>query len=356
MPDTESRSDVTALTVQLLSAYLANNTVASDDLANLIRTTRSALTEDVNPAPAEPAQETYVPAVTARKSLASPEHVLSLIDGKPYKTLKRHLARHGLTPDSYRERYKLPSSYPMVAPSFAAKRREIAQKIGLGVRSKPRPGAPEQQNHAAAASDKSGTATTSRKNGAAKAETQKAASAARSRARAAVDKTAPATSSGPQAANDKPVAAKAAAASKKTAAVAEKDIMPAAEAKPGTSPSPKVQTTPSDKAKLKPGAVAARSKPAAGAAKRPARTKATDATNAPVIGEPRAKADPAATAQAGPARGAKLSLFRTKAGKTGGGDAVVPDAAPATPSEAIPARKAPKVKRMARMPAANSPQ
>jgi predicted transcriptional regulator len=354
MPDTESRSDVTALTVQLLSAYLANNTVASDDLAGLIRTTRSALTEDVKPAPAEPVEEIYIAAVTPRKSLASPEHILSLIDGKPYKTLKRHLTRHGLTPDSYRERYKLPSSYPMVAPSFAAKRREIAERIGLGIRSKPRRGATEQQNHAAAASDKSGTATTSRKNGAAKAETQKAASAARSRSKAAVDKTKPAASSGPHAANDKPVAAKAAAAPRKTAAVAEKDTKPTANVRSDTSSSSKVQNSPGENAKPKRETVV--TKPAAGATKRPARTKAPHATDRPVIGARPAKADPATTAQARPARGAKLGLFAAKAGKTESGNTGTPDAAPATSSETSPARKAPKVKRMARMPAANSQQ
>lgn len=78
--------------------------------------------------------EVHTPAVSVRKSLSSPEYLVSLIDGKRYKTLKRHLASHGLTPDTYRERYGLPASYPMVAPEFAAKRREIAGRIGLGRR------------------------------------------------------------------------------------------------------------------------------------------------------------------------------------------------------------------------------
>lgn len=133
MSDIDPTSDVAALTVQLLSAYLANNTVASDDLADLIRTTRAALTEDTAAAaPEEP--ETFTPAVSVRKSLASSEHIISLIDGKRYKTLKRHLASHGLTPESYRTRYNLPASYPMVAPDYAAHRRAVAQKIGLGSR------------------------------------------------------------------------------------------------------------------------------------------------------------------------------------------------------------------------------
>jgi predicted transcriptional regulator len=72
------------------------------------------------------------PAVTVRKSLASKDHIISLIDGKPYTTLKRHLGAHGLTPAQYRERYGLKSDYPMVAPAYAEKRRELAKKIGLG--------------------------------------------------------------------------------------------------------------------------------------------------------------------------------------------------------------------------------
>jgi predicted transcriptional regulator len=137
MTETDQTSDVAALTVQLLSAYLANNTVGSDDLADLIRSTRAALTEDAIVAEAPPEPETFTPAVSVRKSLASSEHIISLVDGKPYKTLKRHLASHGLTPESYRSRYNLPANYPMVAPDYAAHRRAVAQKIGLGSRKAP---------------------------------------------------------------------------------------------------------------------------------------------------------------------------------------------------------------------------
>jgi len=136
MAELENPADVTALTVQLLSAYLTNNTVASENLAELIRTTRAALTQDTAEAAPVEEPEVHTPAVSARKSLSSPEHLISLIDGKPYKTLKRHLAANGLTPETYRERYKLPANYPMVAPDFAAKRRAIAEQIGLGNRPK----------------------------------------------------------------------------------------------------------------------------------------------------------------------------------------------------------------------------
>jgi predicted transcriptional regulator len=137
MNEIEKSSEVAALTVQLLSAYLANNTVPSEGLPDLIRSTKAALTEDIAADAPAAESETFTPAVSVRKSLASQDHIVSLIDGKPYKVLKRHLATHGLTPDAYRERYGLPASYPMVAPSFAAHRRAIAERIGLGNRNRP---------------------------------------------------------------------------------------------------------------------------------------------------------------------------------------------------------------------------
>lgn len=122
--------DLTTLTVQLLSAYVANNSVASEDLAALITTTRTALSGE--PKAETPTEPEYPAAVTVRKSLASRDHILSMIDGKPYKTLKRHLTTHGLTPADYRARYNLSKDYPMVAPGYSEQRREVAQRLGLG--------------------------------------------------------------------------------------------------------------------------------------------------------------------------------------------------------------------------------
>jgi predicted transcriptional regulator len=81
----------------------------------------------------------YKPAVSIEESLASPDQILSLIDGKPYKALKRHLSTHGLTPAEYRSRYGLPVDYPLVAPSYSAARREVARKLGLGGKRKNSP-------------------------------------------------------------------------------------------------------------------------------------------------------------------------------------------------------------------------
>jgi predicted transcriptional regulator len=131
MADSE-QPDLTTLTVQLLSAYFANNSVPSNEIAALIDTTRTALAGKTEPD--LPALPEYVPAVTVRKSLSSRDQILSMIDGKPYKTLKRHLAGHGLTPAEYRSRYNLPADYPIVAPGYSEQRREVARKLGLGRR------------------------------------------------------------------------------------------------------------------------------------------------------------------------------------------------------------------------------
>jgi predicted transcriptional regulator len=66
-----------------------------------------------------------------RKSLASPDHIISMIDGKSYKTLRRHLSGNGLSPEEYRARYNLKSDYPMVAPTYSEARRTMAKSIGL---------------------------------------------------------------------------------------------------------------------------------------------------------------------------------------------------------------------------------
>lgn len=126
----DQQPDLATLTVQLLSAYVGNNAVPSNELADLIRTTKAALAEE--PAPAVSPEEEHIPAVSLKASLASRDHIISLIDGKPYKSLKRHLSTRGLSPDEYRTRYKLPSSYPMVAPAYSERRRQVAKQLGLG--------------------------------------------------------------------------------------------------------------------------------------------------------------------------------------------------------------------------------
>ena len=128
------------LAAELTMAWLGNpNTRAgSDDVLNFLRSTFQAVEGLSAPAAApvvEDAPQEYTPAVTARKSLANPEHIISMIDGKPYKTLRRHLSTNGLNPDEYRQRYGLKADYPMVAPAYSDSRRAMAKQIGLGRKS-----------------------------------------------------------------------------------------------------------------------------------------------------------------------------------------------------------------------------
>jgi predicted transcriptional regulator len=142
MPDTETKPNLTELTVDLLGAFVSNNNVRAEDLPKLIAETHAALAAIDAPAPApdEEAAPEFQPAVSVRKSLGSRDHIISMIDGKPYRSLKRHLSANGLTPDEYRQRYRLPASYPMVAPGYSEQRREVAKRLGLG--RKPRAAAP----------------------------------------------------------------------------------------------------------------------------------------------------------------------------------------------------------------------
>ena len=131
----ETKSDLRELTVDLVAAFVSNNVIGKDDLPGLIASTHAALAALGAPAsdvgPAASAVE-FPPAVSARRSLANHEHILSMIDGKPYRALKRHLTANGLTPATYRARYNLPASYPMVAPAYSQQRSEMAKKRGLG--------------------------------------------------------------------------------------------------------------------------------------------------------------------------------------------------------------------------------
>ncbi|MGF7154981.1 Ros/MucR family transcriptional regulator [Novosphingobium gossypii] len=242
MPETEITSDIAGLTVQLLSAYLSNNTVAAEDIAGLIRTTRAALVEDAAPASAEPEVQTYTPAVSVRKSLSSPDHILSLIDGKPYKTLKRHLASNGLTPQQYRERYSLPASYPMVAPTFTARRREIAEQIGLGNRK-------QLAGKAAAAAEETTNAEVAKESAPATAPTKRSAPTKSKPAKAPAKADAPASTS--TASASEPVKA----TPSKTAAKAKtgKPTAAKASAKKVDAPVAAAASTP-DAAKAKPAA------------------------------------------------------------------------------------------------------
>jgi predicted transcriptional regulator len=129
----DQQIDFVELTTDIVSAFVSNNPVRPSDLPDLIRNVHGALNGLAN-VTATTASEIEVEKPTAaqiRKSV-TPEGIVSFLDGKTYKTLKRHLNTHGLDPFNYRARFGLPADYPMVASEYAARRSALAKSIGLG--------------------------------------------------------------------------------------------------------------------------------------------------------------------------------------------------------------------------------
>jgi predicted transcriptional regulator len=118
---------------EIVSAYVSKNSVQRSDLASLINSVHGALTTATTAGSGEPAspEQTKVTAPQIRKSI-TPDFLISFEDGKRYKTLRRHLTLRGLTPQAYRDKWGLPIDYPMVAPSYAKQRSELAKALGLG--------------------------------------------------------------------------------------------------------------------------------------------------------------------------------------------------------------------------------
>jgi predicted transcriptional regulator len=121
------------MTAQVVASYVGNNTVASSQISEVIRTIFTTLngldgTDSIQNANGQK------PAVAIKKSI-TPEYIVCLEDGKRLKMLKRHLrTSYNLSPDEYRTKWGLPSDYPIVAPNYARQRSAFAKKIGLGKR------------------------------------------------------------------------------------------------------------------------------------------------------------------------------------------------------------------------------
>jgi predicted transcriptional regulator len=122
--------ELITLTADIVAAHVSNNSVPTAEVASLIQSVYNALQAVGGPAP-EPQAEKPKGAVSARSSI-KPDYLVSMIDGKQYKMLRRHISQHGYTPESYREAFGLPRDYPMVASNYAEQRRALAHKIGLG--------------------------------------------------------------------------------------------------------------------------------------------------------------------------------------------------------------------------------
>ena len=124
-------TDFIAQTADIVSAFVSNSSVLARDLPKLIWTIHDTLKSLASVEAVKP-QETREPAVSIKKSI-TPDYLICLDDGKPFKSLKRHLrTKYNLSPEQYREKWNLPKDYPMVAPNYAEARSALAKQAGLG--------------------------------------------------------------------------------------------------------------------------------------------------------------------------------------------------------------------------------
>jgi len=137
---TSSQSGAVSLTAELVAAYVANNSLPASELPGLMANVHAALQGLTGAASTEtPKAEKATPA-QVRKSI-TPDALISFEDGKPYKTLRRHLTLRGLSPEAYREKWGLPADYPMTSAAYSAQRSELARSLGLGQQRRKSPAA-----------------------------------------------------------------------------------------------------------------------------------------------------------------------------------------------------------------------
>jgi predicted transcriptional regulator len=130
--DKEKLANNVEYAANIVSAFVANNSIPASELPGLVQAVHSALFGIGAPRP-QPAEDAKPqPAVPVKKSI-TPDYIICLEDGKRYKSLRRHLtSAYGMTPEAYRAKWGLPPDYPMVAPNYAQRRSELAVSIGLG--------------------------------------------------------------------------------------------------------------------------------------------------------------------------------------------------------------------------------
>jgi len=157
-PEQLSQSDTVSIAADIVAAYVSNNPLPVGELPKLIGDIHAALQVLGTPVTEPVAKQE--PAVSVRKSV-TPDFIICLEDGKKFKSLKRHIGVHyNLSPDEYRQKWNLPSDYPMVAPNYAATRSALAKSIGLGRKATTRtPAAAEKPKRAARAAAATTTST-----------------------------------------------------------------------------------------------------------------------------------------------------------------------------------------------------
>ncbi|CAH2400922.1 MucR family transcriptional regulator [Mesorhizobium escarrei] len=125
----QTNSDLLGLTADIVAAYVQNNAMPAADLPSLIASVNTALSGLLEPV--VPPPPVLAPAVNPKKSIF-PDYIVSLENGRKFKSMKRHLGLLSMTPDEYRAKWGLARDYPMVAPNYSAQRSALAKSIGLG--------------------------------------------------------------------------------------------------------------------------------------------------------------------------------------------------------------------------------
>jgi predicted transcriptional regulator len=140
----DQNDDLRNLVAEVAAAYFANSHVGVSEISRVIAEISTSLGA-IGGAPATPTEQPAEPpappkptSAQIRKSI-TPEALISFEDGRPYKTLRRHLSVKGLTPEQYREKWGLPRDYPIVAASYSEARSKMARELGLGNRRPPSP-------------------------------------------------------------------------------------------------------------------------------------------------------------------------------------------------------------------------
>ncbi|WP_457107362.1 MucR family transcriptional regulator [Methylobacterium sp. P5_C11] len=147
-----SQLDYIERTVDVVAAYVSNNSLPSADLPALIASIHEALNTIGSGPAAATAESVERPTPAQIRKSIRPDGLVSFIDGKPYKTLKRHLTKHGLDPQSYRERYGLPTDYPTTSANYSAQRSALAKSLGLGQPGRAQSADKDESEHAEEAS------------------------------------------------------------------------------------------------------------------------------------------------------------------------------------------------------------
>jgi predicted transcriptional regulator len=127
----EPENTTIELTAEIVANYVSNNSISIEQLPELIRTVNKTLCNLGQPEVSVEPETDKPTAAQIRKSIR-PDGLVSFIDGKSYKTLKRHLSRHGLSILEYKAKFGLPKDYPTTSPEYSAKRSEMARSLGLG--------------------------------------------------------------------------------------------------------------------------------------------------------------------------------------------------------------------------------